>query len=715
MKNFIIVIILFSSIKNLFSQAPIIQWQNIIGGESSDVAVEIQPTVDGGYIMGGYSYSGISGDKTEAGLGENDYWVVKLTSSGSIEWQNTIGGNSLDLLYSLQQTADGGYILAGSSVSGISGDKTEVNIDIYNDYWIVKLDSLGFIEWENTIGGNSNDELRSIQQTTDGGYILGGFSSSGISGDKNEASLGLVDYWVVKVNSSGLVEWQKTIGGSSDDYLSIIQQVNDGGYILAGYSNSSISGVKTEANLGDYDFWVVKLSSIGLIEWQNSIGGSSADYLNCVQQTDDLGFILGGTSLSSISGDKTEALIGSGAFGGGDYWIIKLNTGGVIEWQNTIGGSSDDWLYSIQQANNGGYILGGHSNSSISGDKTENLIGGSYGDYWVVKLSSSGSIDWQNTIGGMGSDFLKSIKQTDDNGYILGGYSGTAAISGDKTETGLGSWDYWTVKLSPECIPTLESCNSIDDNCNGIIDDGVIETISISAGGSTSFCQGGSVVLSALHSGTSLQWKKNGVNIPGATSLNYTATQKATYTCQTTSICGTATSTGVFVNVFKNPNASITAGGATTFCAGGSVILTEAPAAGCTYQWYKGASPLVGATSTTYTATVSGNYKCRVIKTATGCYKNSNTITVSVTCKEGELGNHVNIYPNPASEIIMLEFNGVSTGTYEILNMSGQLMQTGNINSSLNEIDISYIAAGMYFLKLQTIDKEIISNFIKVD
>ncbi|MFI5171671.1 MAG: FG-GAP-like repeat-containing protein, partial [Chitinophagales bacterium] len=204
---------------------------------------------------------------------------------------------------------------------------------------------------------------------------------------------------------------------------------------------------------------------------------------------------------------------------------------------------------------------------------------------------------------------------------------------------------------SDPCLAEPELCNAYDDNCNALVDDGVVETINISAGGATTFCQGGSVLLTATYSGTSIQWKKNGSNIPGATSSTYSSNKSGNYTAVTTSPCGTATSTTITVTVNKNPNASISAGGATTFCAGGSVTLTEVPVGGCTYQWYKGASLIAGATSTNYIAATAGNYKCRVTKTASGCYKNSNVIAVTVPCKEeNELigdDNSFSIYPNP--------------------------------------------------------------------
>jgi hypothetical protein len=261
--------------------------------------------------------------------------------ASEIEWQNTIGGGDYDYLYSIAQTSDGGYILGGSSESGSSGDKTEANLGVY-DYWVVKLNSSGGIEWQNTIGGNGDDNLFSIAQTSDGGYILGGVSWSGISGDKTEANLGAgytYDYWVVKLNNSGSIEWQNTIGGNLDDYLYSIAQTSDGGYILGGTSYSGLAGDKTEPRIGgEYaapDYWVVKLNSSGSIEWQNTIGGNGSDALRSIAQTSEGGYILGGYSDSGISGDKTEAKLGST-----DYWVVKLNSSGSIEWQNTIGGGS---------------------------------------------------------------------------------------------------------------------------------------------------------------------------------------------------------------------------------------------------------------------------------------------------------------------------------------------------------------------------------------
>src|SRR6185436_20058437 len=389
-----------------FSQE--IEWQNTIGGGSADLLNSIQQTIDGGYILGGSSESNISGDKTENCIGLYDYWIIKSDSAGNIQWQNTIGGSSDDQLNSIRQTSDGGYILGGQSLSDISGDKTKNCMGQY-DYWLVKTDASGNIQWQNTIGGNSLDILRSVNQTLDGGYILGGISTSPISGDKTEDSIGGWDYWIIKTDASGNIQWQNTIGGSEVDFLNSIQQTSDGGYVLGGNSNSNISDDKTENSNGSSDYWIIKTDASGNIQWQNTIGGDGVDYLYSIQQTTDGGYILGGHSSSNISGDKTESCWDTICipYCEADLWIVKTDTIGNVIWQNTIGGNSTEAARSVQQTADGGYILGGITSSDISGDKTENCNGSD--DYYIVKIDASGNIQWQNTIGGNNEDLISNM------------------------------------------------------------------------------------------------------------------------------------------------------------------------------------------------------------------------------------------------------------------------------------------------------------------
>ena len=305
MKPTITIYALLLGLFTAYPQDPAIIWQNTIGGSDTDFSTVFEATTDGGYILGGYSTSNISGDKTVNSNGQIDIWIVKIDGSGNIMWQNTIGGAGDDYLISLKQTSDGGYIVGAGSDSNISGDKTE-NSRGGLDYWILKLDASGNITWQKTYGGNQPEFDLYVVETTDGGYFAGGYSDSGVNGDKTDPSNGQRDYWALKLDSSGNIVWQNSIGGSLVDRPQAAFQTNDGGFIMAGFSNSPISGDKTENSNGGNDYWVVKLDNTGNVEWENTIGGNDSDVLRDVIQTSDNNYLLGGYSKSNISGDKTE-------------------------------------------------------------------------------------------------------------------------------------------------------------------------------------------------------------------------------------------------------------------------------------------------------------------------------------------------------------------------------------------------------------------------
>ena len=694
---------------NMNAQAPAIQWQKTIGSSGYDFLNSIGQTSDGGYIVGGYSDGFISGYKTEDNLGGDDYWIVKLNALGNVEWENTVGGGNFDRFYSVEETPDGGFILGGQSLSGGGwGDKSESNKGGY-DYWIVKLNADGVVEWDRSYGGLGNDQLYNAQPTSDGGFILAGTSDSGISGDKTENRVGNSDYWVIKTDALGNIVWQNDIGGVMFDNLYSAYETADGGYILGGTSTSGISGDKTAGNYGVVDYWIVKLDVSGTVVWERTIGGTLNDYLYTVIPTAEGGSIACGMSESGLTGNKTDNT--NGLY---DFWVVKLDNSGTITWQNSIGGTGNDYAFvnAINQTTDGGYAIAGYSQSLISGDKTEANTGS--WDYWILKITSTGSITWQTVIGGAGGDYANAISATADEGFIIGGYSYSNA-SGEKTDDSFGDADYWVMKLEGTgCYAFTETCNGIDDDCDAVVDEDITESISITAGGATTFCQGGNVLLTATHTGTSLQWKKNGVNIAGATAITYLASAAGNYTCQTTSICNTATSNTIAVAINKNPKAQITAGGPTTFCAGGSVTLTETPVGGSTYQWYKGASALAGATTNVYVATTAGNYKCRVTKTATSCYKNSNAIGVSVTCKEGEIiKNELNIYPNPANNFITIETDFSTEKTIYITDALGQIVKTITTSENNITIDLQSIASGFYFIKMEDGINSVTQKFVK--
>ncbi len=395
-----------------YAQAPSIEWQKTYGGTKTDVATAIKQTMDGGYIVAGYSNS--TNKNVTGNHGGFDYWVVKLNSSNTIQWKISLGGAKTDYASSIQQTMDGGYIVAGYSNSK-NGNVTGSHGG--NDYWIVKLNNSGAIQWQKTYGGTGSDEATAIKQTTDGGYIVAGVSNS-TNGDVtgNHGGIDKRDCWIIKLNNLGVIQWQKTLGGTYYDGATDIQQTTDGGYIVAGNTNSSDGDVT--GFHGSTDGWVVKLSASGAIQWQKSLGGTLGDYANSIEQTTDGGYIIGGSANSTDGNVIRNNSLPLGWII--DYWIVKLDNSGAIQWQKTLGGSGYDAATSIQQTADGGYIVGGMSNS-LNGDVIGHH-GQFFHDYWIVKLNNSGAIQWQKCLGGSaGDDAAYSIQQTVDGGYVVAG------------------------------------------------------------------------------------------------------------------------------------------------------------------------------------------------------------------------------------------------------------------------------------------------------
>lgn len=439
------------------AQLPTKLWDRTLGSTGDDQLSRVQPTADGGYIMGGFSGGGVSGQKTQASQGGYDYWVIKVDANGQKQWDRRFGGTSDDFLRDLRPTADGGYLLGGESTSGVSGDKTQASQGgpaNAPDYWIVKLDASGQKQWDRSFGGSGYEYLHGVQQTADGGYIVGGQSDSPASGNKTQGSIN-ADYWVVKLDATGQKQWDKTIGSASNDYLRSLQQTTDGGYVLAGYADAAVpSGDKSQPSRGGYDYWVVKLDAAGQKQWDRTVGGPTTEILNTVCQTADGGYMVAGTSQSGVGGDKTQPSVW-----GADYWIVKLDATGDVRWDRTFGSESHDDMTCVLPTADGGYLLGGFSSAGISGAKSQASIGNSY-DYWLVKTNADGTKLWDRTYGGTDSDYLRTLLQTPAGDYLLGGYS-YSPLSGDKTQPNVGNsaGDYWLVKISAG-VPTATAASA---------------------------------------------------------------------------------------------------------------------------------------------------------------------------------------------------------------------------------------------------------------
>jgi len=419
----------------MYAQAPAITWQKTLGGTANETAHSCIQTTDNGYLISGRTASN-DGDVTGNHGGFSDVWVVKLDSSGALEWQNALGGPGSELSIDTKQTIDGGYILIGRSDTN-GGDVTG-NHGL-GDIWVVKLNTLGDLQWQKSLGGSNEDVGADILQTADGGYIVIGTSES-TDGDVS-GNHGGKDIWIAKINVTGNIQWEKSLGGSGSDVATSIAKTTDGGYIIGGESSSSDGDVSV--NQGGVDYWIVKINNTGVIQWQETYGGSSQDTPISIKQTSDEGYIGVGFTLSN-DGDV------SGNNGNYDVWVIKLDNTGNLQWQKTLGGSDPDGGWDVIISPNGHYIVVGDSQSN-NGD-----VSGNHGgqDLWIVHLDQVGNVLWQKSMGGSFGENAGGGQLTTDGGYIIGG--GTASNDGDVSGNHGGS-DVWVVKLETDPLGIFDN------------------------------------------------------------------------------------------------------------------------------------------------------------------------------------------------------------------------------------------------------------------
>lgn len=493
-------------------------WDKRFGGENFEELVTMLATPDGGYLLGGNSWSGISGDKTEDTRGLNDYWIVKINTDGSKAWDKRFGGANRDFLKSMIVSHDGGYLLGGLSYSDISGDKTEPSRGS-EDTWIVKIDENGNKLWDKSFGGRYYDPLDAMVATQDGGYLLGATLASGISGDVTAELKGETDYWLIKIDSAGNKLWDKSFGGSGTEFLKTITPTNDNGYLIGGFSYSDISGDKTENSKGEYDHWIVKIDANGNKLWDKTFGGIGDDRVNCVIPTTDGNYLLAGSSSSFISGDKTDDPPGFV-----DTWLLKIDRNGNKLWDKSFENKSfSDDIYKVQVVTtlDNGYLVG---RSYTSEQK--------FYEYWVMKLENNGNKLWDKTYGGASDDHFSSILPTSYGSYLLGG-SSSSAISGDKSESTQGySNDYWVLKINI-CQPVTTFCGGQTYTLTATNCAGTIQWSTGATGNSIQVSTGGTYTATCTINGE-LSLASNSIIIaPSTIALNGTATSSTSQAVNT--------------------------------------------------------------------------------------------------------------------------------------------------------------------------------------
>ena len=706
-----------------YSQAPDIEWQKCLGGSNYDDAYSIQLTSDSGYIVIGTSFSS-DGDVTD-NHGYGDYWVVKLDQMGSIQWQKCYGGTGWEEGFSIDETMDGGFIFTGHSGS-IDGDITFNHG--FTDCWVVKINSSGLIESQKNYGGTSTEYARSIQQTDDGGYIFAGFSYSDdgdVSG--HHGAGGTTDWWVVKLNEEGGILWERSLGGSQDDVANSVRQTSDGGFIVAGHSNSGDGDVT--GFHGNWDYWIVKLNSEGITEWQKALGGSNIDEAQSIIETNDGGFIATGFTYSN-DGDVTGH---HGDFYG-DYWVVKLDDDGDIMWQKSLGGSGGDLSSSIHQNIDSSYIVTGVSSTNNDGDVTGHHGLSGYGDYWVVLLDTTGNIKWQKSLGGDNTDYASSITQTLDSGYVIAGYAGST--DGDVTgHHGLSlNSDYWIVKLKKPCEQIMyfadadgdgfgdsstmilscfdtvgyvldssdcndliseihpggfDVCNNIDDNCNGLLDEDAIFLTWYMDADADGF---GNNLIDSISCFELSGYVFDETDCNDANNLVYPGA---------TEICN---------SLDENCNLMIDE----------DLIFTTyyIDADGDNY----GNAAIDSVWCSTVTGFITDSIDCDdndpdihpgIPEILNGIDDNCNKLIDEGVAIDETIINNIKIYPNPANDILNIDYSGNLPATLEVISMQGQIIFANYVNASFVIINVKEYAPGIYLLKIITENGEASLKFVK--
>lgn len=695
----------------LYAQAPVIDWQRVLGGSGNEVAYCVALTSDGGYITAGYT---TSNDGDASGLHGNgeDVWVIKFSNTGTLEWQKCLGGNGSEVAMVIQQTKDGGYILGGITLNSNDGDVNGSRNG--TNAWVVKLSSTGNIEWQRCYGSGSGEELATIQQTKDGGYILvgsataNGYDVSGFHGGAGG------DIWVVKINSSGAIEWQKCYGGTNPDRGKYIQQTADGGYIVTGSTNSADGDVKNYH--AGMDYWVLKISANGTLEWSKCYGGSGDEKPDKIIQTTDQGYILCGYTYLSSDGDV------SGNHGNSDYWILKLDAAGNIQWKKCLGGPGFEGgnASDIIQTVDGGYVFAG--SSGADGGQVSGYHGGGY-DGWVVKLDAGGNITWENSYGGSSWDDIYSIKEISEGKYVFAGFTGSN--DGDVVNNGNGS--FWVATLTPRCIPTIVITTSNANICSGTQ---ATFTANVTYGGA-----------SPLY-----QWKRNGINV-GTNNNTYTDSfnNNDIVTCTLTSNAAcvqpadqTAISNQITVTVSSVtlPTLKIAAD-KNPVCAGSNVVFTSSvqnAGANPNYQWKLNGNNITGASDAVYNSSTlknndtivcvltQSNATCYVAVTDTVIMNVNNTVTpfISITadalsvCENTKVTITANAQNTGTAPVYNWKVNGSSIGVSSTVYSTPSLHTGDNVICELTSNALCASPSAVVSNKLSIIIKPILNPSITI-
>ena len=365
--------------------------------------------------------------------------IEETPISGEVQWVKNYGGSGEDTAQSVIQTSDGGYAVLGYSNS-TDGDLTGKTMAV-NDFWLLKLDSEGELQWSKTYGGSKDDKGQSVIQTLDGGYAIVGYAMSDDGdGSNNE---GFHDNWILRLDGSGNILWERSFGFSGHDHSYDVIQTDDGGFFFAGFLDVTQSN--GEGNFGKGsgltrhgvgEFWGTKLDANGNLQWRRYFGGTNNDRAHGVVQADDGGYVMAGFSES----DDFDISNTKGSY---DFWVVKVDKNGSMLWESSFGGTGIEIAYDITKTQDGGYAIVGNTFSTDTDISKNN----GESDLWLIKIDDGGNLLWEKTFGGSGFEAGNGLYTTAAEGFVIAGNS--KSTDGDTTENN-GENDLWVLKTDAE-------------------------------------------------------------------------------------------------------------------------------------------------------------------------------------------------------------------------------------------------------------------------
>jgi hypothetical protein len=667
------------------------QWDHTYGGTAVETLTELISTSDGGYVLGGYSNSPSGADVTDAQRGGTDFWIVRLDSLGNKLWDKRFGGTFEDKLYTVIQTFDGGFLLGGFTSSDSGLDVSQPTRGS-SDYWIVKTDASGNKLWDKRYGGSAYEQYGSAVQTPDSGYLIGGMSASDTSGDMHHINHGAGDFWVLKTDKNGNIQWENNYGGDGTDEMWALVNSPDGGYLLAGRTNSDDTMDVTEPARGDNDYWMIKINSAGVKQWDKRYGGAEREYLFDVKVTSHGGYILGGYTRSDISGDITEATRDTSASLGtdrGDAWLVLTDSSGAKIWDHRYGGHWVEGAFGyVLETHDHGFMFGCASYSNMSGEKSENNFG--YEQAWILKTDSNGVKMWDKTILVDGEDEFSYPIESSPGCYVIADWS-AADSSSFKSEDSRGNYDFWVIKFCESNQPQLPVAN-FTSNYTALCENGCFDFINQSSNASTFLWSFPGGTPSSSTAGFPLN-------------ICYSAPGSYDVTLIASNADGADTITMIgAVSIVSSPQFTVSSAGDTLFAPGNFAV----------YSWYYNGTYLPNDTSYFMIATQNGDYVVNILD-SNGCFGTDTVYSFNLLANEFNFNGHtITVYPNPAKDEIRISgLENSMEGLLQIHDLTGRLILARKVSFSDVTIPVENLNQGVYLVEIEYQNSKYFARFVK--